>query len=45
MTRGLRKRHLIIWFVIVVLVGVLMVMARTNIPQFKGDQTTKQAGR
>ena len=42
MTRNLRKRHLIIWFVMAVLISMLMVMARTNIPVFNGDQSVEQ---
>ncbi len=34
-----RKRHLVLWVIIVVTLIVLLVIARSNIPEFAGDQT------
>lgn len=42
MTRGLRKRHLIMWIALAIILSVLMVKARQRIPIFKGDQSTEQ---
>ncbi len=41
MTRNLRKRHLIMWIIISVVVTLLLYSARVNVPQFKGDQSNQ----
>ncbi len=38
MTRSLRKRHLVLWVVIAVMVAVIAILARMSTPTFAGEE-------